>query len=59
MSILWLLIPLALILAFCAVGAFLWAVNHGEFEDMQTPALRMLHDDVLAPTPSKEHTAQP
>jgi cbb3-type cytochrome oxidase maturation protein len=45
MSILFVLVPLALLLATGAVGAFLWAVGHGEFEDLETPALRVIMDD--------------
>lgn len=50
MSILFVLIPLALLLAAGAVAAFLWAVSQGEFEDLETPAVRMLMD----PTTSDE-----
>jgi cbb3-type cytochrome oxidase maturation protein len=45
MSILYVLIPLALLLAMCAVTAFLWAVSHGEFDDLDGPAVRVLMDD--------------
>lgn len=44
MSILFVLIPLALLLATAAVAAFLWAVSHGEFEDLESPAMRVLMD---------------
>ena len=45
MSILFVLIPLALLLATAAVATFLWAVSRGEFEDLETPALRVVMDD--------------
>lgn len=45
MSVLFVLVPLALLLATAAVAAFLWAVSHGEFEDLETPALRVVLDD--------------
>ena len=28
-----------------AVGAFAWAARRGQFDDLETPAIRMLHDD--------------
>lgn len=45
MSVLFVLIPLALLLATGAVSAFLWAVSRGEFEDLETPALRVVWED--------------
>jgi cbb3-type cytochrome oxidase maturation protein len=44
MQILFLLIPLGLLLLGLAVWAFFWAVKHDQFEDMQTPAWRILMD---------------
>ena len=45
MDILFLLIPLSLVLAF-AIGATLWvAIDGGQFEDLDSPALRILTDD--------------
>jgi cbb3-type cytochrome oxidase maturation protein len=45
MDILFLLIPLSVVLAFC-IGWFFWrAVDTGQFEDLDTPALRILADD--------------
>ncbi len=45
MDILYLLVPLALLLAAGAVAAFVWAVRNGQFEDMETPAIRIHLDD--------------
>ena len=45
MSVLYFLVPLALLLAGIGVAAFLWAVRSGQFEDTETPAIRMLLDD--------------
>lgn len=45
MSILYLVLPLALIIVLAAVLAFSWAARRGQFDDLETPALRMLHDD--------------
>ena len=45
MEIVFLLLPLALIFVSAAVVAFLWALKRGQFDDLETPSLRMLHDD--------------
>jgi cbb3-type cytochrome oxidase maturation protein len=45
MSILYLLVPVALVLAGVSVWAFAWAVRNGQFEDTKTPAFRMLWED--------------
>jgi len=44
-SVVYLILPLALVVAAVAVGAFVWAVRRGQFDDMQTPAVRVLFDD--------------
>jgi cbb3-type cytochrome oxidase maturation protein len=45
MSALFVVLPVVLIVVFGAVIAYAWAVKHGQFDDLDTPALRMLHDD--------------
>lgn len=45
MEILYLLIPLGLVLLGIAIWGFVWAVRHGQFEDMEGPAHRILMDD--------------
>jgi cbb3-type cytochrome oxidase maturation protein len=45
MSALFVVLPLALLLVSCAVGGFLWAARRGQFDDLDTPAVRVLHDD--------------
>ena len=45
MSILYLLIPLAVIIMAVAVGFFLWTIKSGQYEDMDGPAYRILMDD--------------
>lgn len=54
MNVLFLLVPLAILLAAAAVTTFLWAVRDGQFDDVQTPALRLLMEDEDA---SPESTA--
>ena len=45
MSVLYLVVPLALVIVGAAVAAFVWATNRGQFDDLDTPPMRMLHDD--------------
>ena len=45
MEILFLLIPLSLLLLGIAVWAFFWAVRSGQFDDLDSPAYRILMDD--------------
>ena len=45
MNILFALIPLAMLLLGIAIAAFFWAVRSGQFDDLDTPAVRILLDD--------------
>ena len=45
MDILYLLIPLSLVLVLLIGAVFWWAVDNGQFEDLEGPAHRILHDD--------------
>jgi cbb3-type cytochrome oxidase maturation protein len=42
-------LPLALLIAAAAVVAFIWAVRGGQYDDLDTPSLRVLHDDEPGP----------
>jgi cbb3-type cytochrome oxidase maturation protein len=44
-TILFALIPLAMALLALALWAFFWAVRAGQFDDLETPALRILLDE--------------
>lgn len=44
MDILYLLIPLSVVLAFLVGAAFWWALQSGQFEDLDGPAHRILND---------------
>ena len=54
MSILYVLIPLALLLLGAAVWAFCWAVGSGQFDDRDTPAMRVVMDDDSKPDQDDE-----
>ena len=45
MEILYLLIPLAVVLAGVIVWAFFWSVKSGQFDDLEGPAHRILMDE--------------
>lgn len=49
MEIVYVLIPLTLILVGIALVGYIWAVQSGQFEDCDTPPLRILHDDDCFP----------
>ena len=41
----YIVVPMALLFAGFFVAAFIWAVRHGQLDDLETPAARMLFDD--------------
>lgn len=45
MSVIYIVLPLALLVAAAAVVVFARAVRAGQFDDLDTPPLRILHDD--------------
>ena len=45
MSGLLFLIPAALMLGLIGLGAFLWSLRSGQFDDLDGAAERILHDD--------------
>lgn len=47
MTILWLLVPAAVLLGGVFVAGFLLCVRHGQFDDLETPALRILEEDTV------------
>jgi len=45
MNIFYLLIGVSLFAALIFLGAFIWAVRTGQFDDNETPSIRILFDD--------------
>lgn len=45
MSVLYIVVPVALVLVGGALCAFLWAARRGQFDDVTTPAVRAVLDD--------------
>ena len=56
MSVIFLLIPLSILIAACFLGAFIWAVRSGQYEDTCTPSMRLLLEEKKSgkPEPDKE-----
>ncbi len=52
MSVIFLVLPLALLLVAGAVAGYLWAARGGQFDDLTTPSLRVLHDDTPVRRPA-------
>ncbi len=52
MSALFVLIGLSLMAALGFLGAFIWSVRKGQYDDDYTPSVRILFDDTIDPPPS-------
>lgn len=61
MEIVYLLIPVALVLVGLIIGAFMWAIRSGQFDDLEGPAHRILmeDDEHLVPRDSAEPPVRP
>ena len=49
MAVMFVLLPVALAFAAAALAVLLWAIHDGQFDDLDTPALRILLDDERGP----------
>jgi cbb3-type cytochrome oxidase maturation protein len=58
MNIFYLLIGVSLFAALIFLGAFLWAVRNGQFDDNETPSIRMLFDDEPLETEEENNTSE-
>lgn len=47
MGVMYLLIAFSLVIASGFLVAFIWAVRSGQYDDRDTPSIRMLIDDVI------------
>jgi cbb3-type cytochrome oxidase maturation protein len=45
MSVIFLVLPLALLIVGAAVWAFVWSARRGQYDDLETPAIRAIIDD--------------
>jgi len=44
-GVIYVLLPVALVFSGVALLVFLWAARSGQFDDLDTPAVRVLHDE--------------
>ena len=54
MNLILLMVFMALALSVGFVISYLWALSSGQFDDLETPALRMLKDDSIIAKHKKE-----
>ena len=54
MNIILLLIPISMVLLGVGIWAFFWAVNHAQFDDLDTPSLTPLSEDPPAAADAEE-----
>lgn len=54
MAALYILIPVAVVLVAAAIWVFFWAVDSGQYDDLDGPAHSILFDDDEAPRASDE-----
>jgi len=59
MSVLLYLIPIALFLGLLGLGAFIWSLRSGQYEDLDGEALRILDDDDIAAADKPDQGDQP
>lgn len=45
MNILFVLVPVSLLLVGAAIYAFFWAVDNGQFDDLDTPSFTAIEED--------------
>lgn len=51
MTILYLFLAIALVIFVCGLAALIWSIRSGQYDDLDTPALRILGEDCPAPAP--------
>lgn len=54
MSIIYVLIPLAVMLLALAIWALLWAIKNGQFDDLESHGWSVVLDDDQKPPPASE-----
>lgn len=59
LDVLYLLIPASVVLALVAFGLFIWAIRSGQFDDLDTPAIRILMDEPPPPGAARKSPQPP
>jgi cbb3-type cytochrome oxidase maturation protein len=57
METIFVLLPVALLIAGVALAFFVWAVRSGQYDDLETPPVRMLFDDEPVPPRPRDEAA--
>lgn len=55
MTVIYFLLPFALLLGLGFLGGFLWVVSQGQYDELETPAHRMLLEDDIVLVQGKKH----
>ena len=50
MNAIYILIPIGLLFLAVAIAALAWALNSGQYDDLDSPGVRILSDDEEPPT---------
>lgn len=59
MSVIFLVLPLALVFGAGFLAAFLWATRQGQFDDLETPAIRLALEDDGPPPRARADSNDP
>lgn len=55
MEVIIILVPLAMLLGLFFIAAFIWVTSKGQYDDLETPRLRMLLDEKPKKGKTHEH----
>lgn len=58
MELIIVLLPFAALLGLGWLAAYLWSVSSGQFDDLETPAVRILFDDEESPIERPENNVK-
>lgn len=58
MAALYVMVPVALILVALAIKFFFWAIDNGQYDDLDSPAHSILFDDPLSHVNKNQQQAQ-
>jgi cbb3-type cytochrome oxidase maturation protein len=59
MSIIYILIPIAMVFVTIAIIVFFWAVKSNQYDDLDREGINILFDEDLQASPIKEKTTKP
>ena len=54
MSVVYIVLPIAVVLAVVAMAAFIWSVRSGQMDDLETPGVRLLIEEDDTPPQDEE-----